>query len=288
RGGRAVEAGGLQLVEVVEQREAAHGGGQPVPDAVDLRGLDERRELLVERGVVEVLLGQRDHVAGALPGGEPAVEELHDVGTLAGGQRGRDLLRVAVVRERLVPDDDVGVLRLEPLDQPVHGVDASGELALPVGDRPTGARRPGEQQRDDRDERPLHPLTCSFLVSRNRALAAASASLRSRRARRSPSRRSPARTSLSLIAAGAGMPSPARRATNAAGSTACLRASASSRGPPAATRSSGVAAVSGLPSAASRLTSAATTRCAAGKPRPASRASTSASSVAVVSVTAAA
>src|SRR5690606_39458420 len=138
----------------------------------------------------------------------------------------------------LVGQPAAGVRGLEVRVEMVHRVLADRADVLPVRDGRRGARGCDEQQRDQGEERPLH-VDMLLSGSRNRSLAVASASLRSRRARRSPSRRSPTRTSLSLTASGAGIPSPLRLATNAAGSTACASVAASSLGPPAATRSSG-------------------------------------------------
>jgi hypothetical protein len=67
--------------------------------------------------VVDVLLRERLDVAGALPGGDPAVEQLHDVGALARRGGGGDALLVRVVGEGLLDHDDVGVLGVELLDE---------------------------------------------------------------------------------------------------------------------------------------------------------------------------
>ena len=131
---RGVEPGLLEQLLVPEQRQRAHGGRHRVVLAVDLHLLHDREELALDLGGTEQLGRQRLQELRLQVVLQPAVEELHHVGPLPGGDRRGDLQPEVVVGDVGVLDLDAGIGRLEPLDQLVDRLDALREGVLPVLD----------------------------------------------------------------------------------------------------------------------------------------------------------
>ncbi|MNY62613.1 hypothetical protein D3C86_1994590 [compost metagenome] len=82
----------------------------------------------------EDLRRQRLHQLAGRELVEPAIEQLHDIGTVAGHVGGNDAGLVVGIGEGRVLDRDVGIGLLEILDQLVHRLDAGLEHILPIFD----------------------------------------------------------------------------------------------------------------------------------------------------------
>ena len=143
---RRIEPGLLHELPVPEEREGADRGRHGIVPPVHLHLPDERVEVALDLRGVEQLGGQGLQQLGLQVILEPPVEELHHVGPLSGGNRGRDLQPEVVVRDVGVLHPDAGVRRLEALDELVDGLDALREGVLPVLDLDRlRARRPRER-----------------------------------------------------------------------------------------------------------------------------------------------
>ncbi len=104
--------------------------GEATVDKIILRKL----EGLVEECGTELGGRKRLYVARLHPEGEPSVEQIDDIRSLAGGNRRGYLLLVTLVGKCYLLDRDARILGLELLDEVVHQVDLGLVEVLPVGD----------------------------------------------------------------------------------------------------------------------------------------------------------
>ncbi len=148
----------LEQVLVVEQRHAAHGRRQAVILPATLHRRNDREEVALDLGILEDGFRQRLHELAGDEGVEPAVEELHHLGSSAGGL-GRDQPRLVVgIGEGHLLDGDVRIRGLELLDQLGHRLDTGVEDVLPILDLDRlGAPRSNAENSEGHDRSQKRP-----------------------------------------------------------------------------------------------------------------------------------
>jgi hypothetical protein len=154
---RGIEPGLGEELLVPEEGQRADGGRHRIVLAVHLHLLHEGEEVPLDVGGGEHLRRQGLEELRLQVVVEPAVEELDDVGPLAGRDRRRDLQPEVVVGHMGVLDLDARVLRLESLDELVDGLDTLGERVLPVLDL-HGLGAGGSRERDHQPDSDRQPL----------------------------------------------------------------------------------------------------------------------------------
>ncbi|MPL85675.1 hypothetical protein SDC9_31648 [bioreactor metagenome] len=126
----------LEKLLVPDERKGADRGGRRVVLSAEIHGLGHEGIVsLVEVGLVELGRGEFLQIAALHVHGEPSVEERDDIGAFAGGNRSRDLLVEALVREGHLLDLDSGIGGFELLDEFVDELHLGLVEVLPVRDR---------------------------------------------------------------------------------------------------------------------------------------------------------
>ena len=143
-GRRGFNSGFVKEARVVEERKRADCGRQRIIGIPALHRLHHREEFCVDPRRVKDIRRQRLNEVCFDIVVQPAIKQLHHIRAFSGGNGRGHLGAVVSIREVGHLDGDVGIGRLEFLDQLLHGIDTRIEKILPIFDFDSHCRAANE------------------------------------------------------------------------------------------------------------------------------------------------